>query len=175
MRWTLKPEPHPKKIEVLSKELSVDRTIAKILLQRGVESYEEAKAFFRPSLSDLHNPYLMKDMDKAVARIEKALDQGENILVYGDYDVDGTTAVALVTQYLQSFQTNIATYVPDRDTEGYGISFQGIDYADDNGFSLVIALDCGIKAVEKILMPRKNILISSFAITIHLVKYYPMQ
>jgi len=150
MRWTLKPEPHPKKIEVLSKELSVDRTIAKILLQRGVESYEEAKAFFRPSLSDLHNPYLMKDMDKAVARIEKALEQGENILVYGDYDVDGTTAVALVTQYLQSFQTNIATYVPDRDTEGYGISFQGIDYADDNGFSLVIALDCGIKAVEKI-------------------------
>ena len=150
MRWTLKPEPHPKKIEVLSKELSVDRTIAKILLQRGIESYADAKAFFRPSLSDLHNPYLMKDMDKAVARIEKALDQGENILVYGDYDVDGTTAVALVTQYLQSFQTNIATYVPDRDTEGYGISFQGIDYADDNGFSLVIALDCGIKAVEKI-------------------------
>ena len=156
MRWTLKPEPHPKKIEVLSKELSVDRTIAKILLQRGVESYEEAKAFFRPSLSDLHNPYLMKDMDKAVARIEKALNQGENILVYGDYDVDGTTAVALVTQYLQSFQTNIATYVPDRDTEGYGISFQGIDYADDNGFSLVIALDCGIKAVEKIHYAREK-------------------
>jgi single-stranded-DNA-specific exonuclease len=156
MRWTLKPEPHPKKIEVLSKELSVNRTIAKILLQRGVESYEEAKAFFRPSLSDLHNPYLMKDMDKAVARIEKALDQGENILVYGDYDVDGTTAVALVTQYLQSFQTNIATYVPDRDTEGYGISFQGIDYADDNGFSLVIALDCGIKAVEKIHYAREK-------------------
>lgn len=154
MRWTLKPEPHPKKIEVLSKELSVDRTIAKILLQRGVESYEEAKAFFRPSLSDLHNPYLMKDMDKAVTRIEKALEQGENILVYGDYDVDGTTAVALVTQYLQSFQTNIATYVPDRDTEGYGISFQGIDYADDNGFSLVIALDCGIKAVDKIAYAR---------------------
>ncbi len=154
MRWTLKPEPHPKKIEVLSKELSVDRTIAKILLQRGVESYEDAKAFFRPSLSDLHNPYLMKDMDKAVARIEKALDQGENILVYGDYDVDGTTAVALVTQYLQSKQPNIATYVPDRDTEGYGISFQGIDYADDNGFSLVIALDCGIKAVDKIAYAR---------------------
>jgi single-stranded-DNA-specific exonuclease len=175
MRWTLKPEPHPKKIEVLSKELSVNRTIAKILLQRGVESYEEAKAFFRPSLSDLHNPYLMKDMDKAVARIEKALDQGENILVYGDYDVDGTTAVALVTQYLQSFQTNIATYVPDRDTEGYGISFQASIMPMTMDFPWLLPWIVGSKQSKRYTMPRKNILISSYAITIPLAMNYPMQ
>jgi single-stranded-DNA-specific exonuclease len=150
MRWTFKPEPDSKKIEILSKELSVDRIIAKILLQRGIENYEQAKAFFRPSLSHLHDPFLMKDMNLAVSRIEKALKKGENILVYGDYDVDGTTAVALVSQYLQTKQPNIGTYVPDRDTEGYGISYQGIDYADDNDFSLIIALDCGIKEVKKI-------------------------
>lgn len=150
MRWTLKPTPDSKKIEILSKELSVDRTVAKILLQRGIETYDQAKAFFRPSLDDLHDPFLMKDMTPAVARIEKALENQENILVYGDYDVDGTTSVALVSQYLKTKQSNIGTYVPDRDGEGYGISFKGIDFADDNDFTLVIALDCGIKAVDKI-------------------------
>lgn len=149
MRWTLKPEPDSKKIEVLSRELSVDRTIAKILLQRGIENYDQAKSFFRPQLTDLHNPFLMKGMDKAVKRIEKAIENRENILVYGDYDVDGTTAVALVYQYLKNLNPNLATYIPDRDTEGYGISYQGIDFAFDNDFSLVIALDCGIKAVDK--------------------------
>ncbi len=150
MRWTLKPEPDAKKIEVLSRELSVDRIVAKILLQRGIQNYDQAKAFFRPQLSDLHHPFLMKDMEKAVSRIEKAIENQENILVYGDYDVDGTTAVALVYQYLKNINPNLATYVPDRNTEGYGISFQGIDFAHDNDFSLVIALDCGIKAVDKI-------------------------
>ena len=150
MRWTLKPEPNPKKVALLAKALNVDRTNAKLLVQRGIETYEQAKAFFRPSLENLHDPFLMKDMDVAVKRIEKALEQGENILVYGDYDVDGTTSVALVSKFLKTKQDNISTYVPDRDTEGYGISFKGIDFADDNGFSLVIALDCGTKALDKI-------------------------
>ncbi len=150
MRWTLKPEPNPKKVALLAKVLNIDRTNARLLVQRGIGTYEEAKAFFRPSLENLHDPFLMKDMDVAVERIEKALEQGENILVYGDYDVDGTTSVALVSKYLKTKQDNISTYVPDRDNEGYGISFQGIDFADDNGFSLVIALDCGTKALDKI-------------------------
>jgi len=150
MRWTLKPKPNPKKVALLAKSLNIDLTNAKLLVQRGIETYEQAKAFFRPSLENIHDPFLMKDMDIAVKRIEKALKQGENILVYGDYDVDGTTAVALVSKYLKTKQDNISTYVPDRDNEGYGISFQGIDFADDNGFSLVIALDCGTKAIDKI-------------------------
>ena len=150
MRWTFKPEPNPKKKALLAKALNVDSTIAKILLQRGIETFDQAKAFFRPNLSDLHDPFLMQDMNRAVKRIEEALQKGENILVYGDYDVDGTTSVALVSKYLKTYQENIGTYVPDRNNEGYGISFQGIDFAVDNGFSLVIALDCGIKAVDKI-------------------------
>jgi len=150
MRWTYKPEPNPKKIAFLAKELGVSTIIAKVLVQRGIETFKEAKDFFRPNLDNLHNPFLMKDMEKAVDRIEKALKNKENILVYGDYDVDGTTSVALVSKYLKTKQENIGTYVPDRDTEGYGISFQSIDYADDNSFSLVIALDCGIKAIDKI-------------------------
>lgn len=124
--------------------------MAHLLLQRGVSTYKEAKKFFRPQLSDLHDPFLMKDMDLAVSRIEKAISNNENILIYGDYDVDGTTAVALVSSYLQSFYPNIATYIPDRYTEGYGVSFQGIDFAHDNGFSLIIALDCGVKAIDKV-------------------------
>lgn len=150
MRWTLKPEPNPKKVAILAKALNIDLTNAKLLVQRGIETYDEAKAFFRPSLANLHDPFLMKDMDVAVKRIEKALHTGENILVYGDYDVDGTTAVALLSSYLKTKQDNISTYIPDRDTEGYGISFKGIDFADDNDFSLVIALDCGTKALDKI-------------------------
>ncbi len=150
MRWTFKPEPNPKKIAALAKDLNVDRTIAKILVQRGIETYEQAKDFFRPTLDNLHDPFLMKNMDKAVKRIQKALKNEENILIYGDYDVDGTTSVALMASYLRTKTNNIGTYVPDRDSEGYGISFKGIDFADDNGFTLVIALDCGIKAVDKI-------------------------
>ena len=150
MRWTLKPKPEKAKIEALQKALQVEEQVASLLIQREIETYEGAKKFFRPSLEDLHNPFLMKDMDKAVERIEKALAEGENILVYGDYDVDGTTAVSLMSSYLKTKIHNVATYIPDRYDEGYGISYKGIDFAEDNGFTLIIALDCGIKAIEKV-------------------------
>lgn len=150
MRWKLKPKPESHKIKSLQQALNVDSIIATLLVQRGIETFDKAKKFFRPSLEDLHNPYLMKDMDKAVARIEKALVNGENILVYGDYDVDGTSAVALVASYLQTRTNSVATYIPDRYDEGYGVSFKGVDFAEDNGFSLIIALDCGIKEIDKV-------------------------
>ncbi|MFB0939071.1 MAG: single-stranded-DNA-specific exonuclease RecJ [Urechidicola sp.] len=150
MRWTFKPNPEKEKIRKLAAELHVDSIIAKLLLQRGIETYDAAKIFFRPNINDLHDPYLMKDMDKAVERIETAISKNENILIYGDYDVDGTTAVSLVYSYLSSFYPNVATYIPDRYDEGYGVSYQGIDFAHDNDFSLIIALDCGIKAVDKV-------------------------
>jgi len=150
MRWTLKPISPLEKILKLSNALGVDKTIASLLLQRGVENYEQAKAFFRPSLDDLHDPYLMKDMEKAVNRIETAIKRNENIMVYGDYDVDGTSSVALMASFLNTYYPNITTYIPDRYNEGYGVSYQGIDYAWDNDITLIIALDCGIKAIEKI-------------------------
>lgn len=150
MRWTLKPKPLEEDIHRLSTELKVDGLIAHLLLQRGITNFKEAKKFFRPELSDLHNPFLMQDMDKAVARIQRAIANGENILVYGDYDVDGTTSVALLSSYLQVTYANVATYIPDRYNEGYGVSYQGIDFAEDNDFSLIIALDCGIKAIDKV-------------------------
>ena len=150
MRWTIKPKPSEEKIKELSKLLQVDPIIASLLLQRGIETYEEARKFFRPSLDDLHDPWLMRDMERAVARIETAVSEEENILIYGDYDVDGTTSVALLSSYLKTYYPNVATYIPDRYEEGYGVSFQGIDFADDNGFSLVIALDCGVKAIDKV-------------------------
>ncbi len=150
MRWTIKSKPEKEKVKKLQNELQVDEIIATLLLQRGIETYEQAKTFFRPSLNDLHNPYLMKDMDIAVSRIELAVANNENILIFGDYDVDGTTAVALVSSYLKSYYSNIATYIPDRYDEGYGISYKGIDFADDNGFSLIIALDCGIKSIDHV-------------------------
>ena len=158
MRWTLKPKPEEEKINELATALQVSKTIATLLLQRGISSFEEARQFFRPSLNDLHDPYLMKDMDKAVARLEQAIANEENILVFGDYDVDGTTAVSLVSGYLKSFYPNVATYIPDRYDEGYGVSFKGIDFADDNGFSLIIALDCGIKSIDHVAYAKeKNI------------------
>ncbi len=150
MRWTLKPKPEQHQINSLSKALGVDGLVAQLLLQRGITTYEEAKRFFRPQLSHLHDPFLMKDMDLAVDRIESAVANNENILVFGDYDVDGTTAVALVSSYLLEWYPNVATYIPDRYTEGYGISYQGIDFAEDNRFSLIIALDCGVKALDKV-------------------------
>lgn len=150
MRWTLKPEPNSVVVQELAGSLSIDKTLARLLAQRNVSTFEEAKQFFRPSLEDLHDPFLMKDMDRAVQRIEKAISNKESILIYGDYDVDGTTAVSLVSSYLSSFYDNIATYIPDRYKEGYGVSYQGIDFAHDNNFSLIIALDCGIKAIEKV-------------------------
>lgn len=150
MRWTLKPKPDAKKLADLKEALQVDEVIATLLLQRGIETYEDAKRFFRPSLNDLHDPFLMKDMDKAVARIEKAIADQENILVYGDYDVDGTTAVALMASYLKTIHPLVYTYIPDRYDEGYGVSYKGIDFASENDFTLIIALDCGIKAIEKV-------------------------
>jgi single-stranded-DNA-specific exonuclease len=150
MRWTIKPKPSEEKVKHLAQALHVEDFVATLLIQRGIETFDQAKAFFRPSLDDLHNPYLMKDMDKAVERIEKAIENQENILVFGDYDVDGTTAVSLVSSYLKSYYPNIATYIPDRYDEGYGISYKGIDFADDNGFSLIIALDCGIKSIDHV-------------------------
>lgn len=150
MRWTLKPKPDSKTVEDLQKALQVDASIATLLVQRGIETYEAAKTFFRPSFNDLHDPFLMKDMDLAVARIEKALSNNENILVYGDYDVDGTTSVALMSSYLKSKSDQISTYIPDRYDEGYGVSYKGIDFAHDNDFTLIIALDCGVKAIDKV-------------------------
>jgi len=150
MRWTLKPKPEAKKVVDLQKALQVDAVTVTLLLQRGIETYEEAKTFFRPSFKDLHDPFLMKDMDKAVDRIENAIRNNENILVYGDYDVDGTTSVALLSSYLKTKIGSVATYIPDRYDEGYGISYKGIDFAGDNDFSLIIALDCGIKAIDKV-------------------------
>ncbi|MFD2587526.1 single-stranded-DNA-specific exonuclease RecJ [Croceitalea marina] len=150
MRWTIKPKPEQKEIEQLSKALKVEHLVAQLLLQRGISTYEEAKKFFRPQLSDLHNPFLIKDMDIAVERIQKAINNEENILVYGDYDVDGTTAVALLSSYLLENYPNVATYIPDRYDEGYGVSLKGIDFAEDNDFSLIIALDCGVKAIDQV-------------------------
>ena len=150
MRWNLKSKPEKEKVQALQNALQVDEIIATLLIQRGIETFEQAKTFFRPTLQDLHNPYLMKDMDKAVSRIEKAITNNENILVFGDYDVDGTTAVSLVSSYLRSFYPNVATYIPDRYNEGYGISYLGIDYAEDNDVSLIIALDCGIKSIDHV-------------------------
>ncbi|WP_299318009.1 single-stranded-DNA-specific exonuclease RecJ [uncultured Maribacter sp.] len=150
MRWTIKPKPKQEDIDSLADALSVDALVAQLLLQRGISTYEEAKDFFRPQLEDLHDPFLMKDMDIAVSRIEEAIANGENILVYGDYDVDGTTAVALMSSYLLSYYPNVATYIPDRYDEGYGVSYKGIDFAEDNGFTLIVALDCGVKAIDKV-------------------------
>ncbi|WP_282017085.1 single-stranded-DNA-specific exonuclease RecJ [Salegentibacter mishustinae] len=150
MRWTLKPKPDSLVVSKLAEELGVETPVATLLAQRGIMTFEAAKKFFRPSLEELHDPYLMKDMDVAVNRIQQAIASEENIMVYGDYDVDGTTSVALMSSYLKTLTTNIATYIPDRYTEGYGISYQGIDFAADNEISLIIALDCGIKAIDKV-------------------------
>lgn len=150
MRWTFKEKPDLLKVTQLAEQLSIEKTLATILVQRNIDTFDKAKQFFRPSLNDLHNPFLMKDMSIAVERIEKAIANNENILVFGDYDVDGTTAVSLLSSYLKTIYPNIAYYIPDRYKEGYGISYTGIDFADDNDFSLIITLDCGIKAIDKV-------------------------
>jgi len=150
--WNLKKQKQSKLNEIkhLSAALNVNMTIARLLVQRGINTFNEAKTFFRPRLSDLHDPFLMKDMEKAVARVELAVNNQEKVIIYGDYDVDGTTSVALMYTFLKSRINHIEYYIPDRYSEGYGISPKSIDYAVDNGFSLIIALDCGIKAVDKI-------------------------
>ena len=148
--WNYKKQGDLNEVKHLSAALNVNMIIARLLVQRGIKTFNEAKAFFRPRLSDLINPFLMKDMDKAVERVEQAIAKQEKVLVYGDYDVDGTTSVAMMYSFLKSRIEHIEYYIPDRYSEGYGISPQSINYAIDNGFTLVIALDCGIKAVEKI-------------------------
>jgi single-stranded-DNA-specific exonuclease len=156
MRWILKENPDFQKIEELSKSLGIDPVLGSILVQRGIDNFDKAKHFFRPSLDDLHDPFLMKDMEKAVDRIHLAMAENQNILIYGDYDVDGTTAVSLVYDYLRTRYANIATYIPDRYKEGYGVSFAGIDFAEDNDVSLIIALDCGIKALDKVIYAKEK-------------------
>ncbi len=149
-RWTYQVVPSPEKITELGKALNINAYLAAILLQRGIDDFETAKNFFRPSLSHLHDPFLMKDMAQAVARLKNAIDNNEKILIYGDYDVDGTTAVSLVYSYLKSFYPHCDFYIPDRYTEGYGVSEAGIKWAEKNGFTLVIALDLGIKASDMV-------------------------
>ncbi|TNJ47155.1 single-stranded-DNA-specific exonuclease RecJ [Tamlana fucoidanivorans] len=155
MRWTLKPKPSKENVEALQKALQIDPVLASLLVQRGVDNYDAARKFFRPSLDDLHDPFLMKDMDRAVARIEQAIANKENILVYGDYDVDGTTSVALMASYLKTKHSLVYTYIPNRYDEGYGVSYKGINFALENDFTLIIALDCGIKAIEKVAHAKK--------------------
>ena len=149
-RWVINTPPEWEKIDKLSKELNCSHVIANLLLQRGVDTAEEAHAFFNPTLNMLHDPFLMKDMDKAVLRLEKAISTEEKVMIYGDYDVDGTTAVALLYKYLKNKCENPEYYIPDRYTEGYGVSILAIDYAARNGISLMIVTDCGVKAVEKV-------------------------
>ena len=148
--WTLKALPDKDIVCALQESLGVSQLVATLLAQRGIKTFEEAKQFFRPQLSDLYNPFLMKDMDKAVERLHRAICSNEKILVYGDYDVDGTTAVSLMYLFLKEKCKYVEYYIPDRYDEGYGVSHKGIDYAKSNDFSLIVCLDCGIKAVEKV-------------------------
>ena len=148
--WNLKKQGDQNEVKHLSAALNVNMVIARLLVQRGIKTYAEAKAFFRPRLSDLHDPFLMKDMEKAIARLDQAIENNEKVIVYGDYDVDGTTSVALVYSFLKQRIKDIEYYIPDRYSEGYGISPKSIDYAVEKGVTLIVALDCGIKAVEKI-------------------------
>ncbi|NLA15971.1 MAG: single-stranded-DNA-specific exonuclease RecJ [Bacteroidales bacterium] len=149
-KWIVKEPGNPALVRSLATELGVDQSLANLLVQRNITNFTLAKSFFRPQLEDLHDPFLMKDMDKAVRRLGKAITESEKILVYGDYDVDGTTAVALVYSFLRKETPMVSYYIPDRYTEGYGISYVGIDQALNEGCTLIIALDCGIKAIEKV-------------------------
>ena len=148
--WLQKPSPPPEDVLKLHHALGIDPLLCKLLLLRDVCDFESAKSFFRPSLDHLHYPFMMKDMKEAVDRINLAVQKGQRILIYGDYDVDGTTAVALMYSFLSKHYDQLDTYIPDRYREGYGISYTGIDYAQDNGIELIIALDCGIKAHKQV-------------------------
>ena len=143
-QWNIKPKANEQLVAELQESLGVAKIVAELLVQRGITTFETAKTFFRPDLSHLYDPFLMKDMDFAVTRLSTAIQQDENILVYGDYDVDGTTAVSLMYSFIKSIHEKVEYYIPDRYNEGYGVSFQGVDYAANNQFSLIIALDCGI-------------------------------
>lgn len=148
--WKIKESGKRTDIEKLIYELNISYVLGNLLIQRGIVNYEQAKEFFRSSLENLHDPFLMKDMDAAVERLDTAIENGEKILIYGDYDVDGTTSVALTYSFLRKVYSNVDYYIPDRYSEGYGVSVKGIDYAADHHISLIISLDCGIKAIEKI-------------------------
>ena len=154
--WKLREGADAENVRQLSSELGVDPVLAELLVQRGVHTFEQARSFFRPSLDDLHDPFLMTDMDKAVERVHKAVTSGEKILVYGDYDVDGTTAVSVVYTFLRRLTRQLDFYVPERYDEGYGVSYKGIDWAHENGVGLIITLDCGIKANEKVEYAREK-------------------
>ena len=154
--WKLREGADVDNVRQLSSELGVDPVLAELLVQRGVHTFEQARSFFRPNLADLHDPFLMTDMDKAVERVHKAVSSGEKILVYGDYDVDGTTAVSLVYSFLRRLTRQIDFYIPERYDEGYGVSYKGIDWAYENEFRLIITLDCGIKANEKVEYARER-------------------
>lgn len=149
-KWVLHEPVDQEAVQRLSTEVGIDTVLSTLLVQRGVTTFEQARTFFRPSLDGLHDPFLMKDMDKAVERLHKAITSKEPILVYGDYDVDGTTAVSLVYSFLRRLTPKVDFYIPDRYDEGYGVSKKGIEYAVSEGFKLIITLDCGIKAVEKV-------------------------
>ncbi|HIT47748.1 MAG TPA: single-stranded-DNA-specific exonuclease RecJ [Candidatus Cryptobacteroides merdipullorum] len=149
-KWELSEASDTGKVDRLAAEVGIDRVLAELLVKRGVETFEQARAFFRPSLDGLHDPFLMKDMDAAVERLHTAISGGEKILVYGDYDVDGTTAVSLVYSYIRRFTDKVDFYIPDRYDEGYGVSLKGIDWATEGDFRLIITLDCGIKAIDKV-------------------------
>jgi single-stranded-DNA-specific exonuclease len=154
--WKIKENGHDGVVRQLAEELSVHPVISTLLVQRGVKTFQEAKVFFRPDLSQLYDPFLMPDMDKAIARLESALRRNEKILVYGDYDVDGTTSVAMVYSFLRKYTNLVDYYIPDRYNEGYGVSVKGVDYAIQHGISLIIALDCGIKAIDKVAYARQH-------------------
>ena len=153
-RWVLKPVTDKALVATLSAELGISKILSTLLVQRGIKTFDEARKFFRPSLEDLHDPFLMKDMDKAIDRIDAAISNKEKILVYGDYDVDGTTAVALVYSFLKNHYDQVDFYLPDRYKEGYGISTQGVEYAAENNIKLIIALDCGIKSKDKVTLAK---------------------
>lgn len=155
-QWRAKPEPDKKTVETLAAAINVNKVLSSILVQRGIDTFEKAKTFFRPQYAHLHDPFLMKGMEKAITRIDEALAKNQKVLIYGDYDVDGTTAVATVYDFFSKRFENIEYYIPDRYTEGYGISFMAIDWASNNGYSLIIALDCGIKANDKIKYANKK-------------------
>ncbi len=155
-KWILADAPPEAVIDTLSKAINVNNVLSKILIQRGIYDFDGAKAFFRPEIEKLHDPFLMKDMEVAIKRIGQAIVENEAILVYGDYDVDGTTSVAMMYCFLKSMYDNVDYYIPDRYAEGYGVSKQGIDYAIENKISLIISLDCGIKAVDKIAYANDN-------------------
>jgi len=153
-RWTIL-NADEEKVKSLQASLKIHPAVSKILVQRGIETYEAAKTYFRPALNELHDPFLMKDMDKAVARIIEAININEKILIYGDYDVDGTTAVSCMYRFLKKIHSNLDFYIPHRYREGYGVSKAGIDFAKENGFTLIISLDCGIKSADLIAYAKK--------------------